>query len=140
MTAVAHNTPAERAGLVVGDRIVAVGDQDFLRWTRPDIAKTLRCQYNADTYLGVADLTIAKPVYALQQQNSTGKGTVGDQCNNDSLLNVLVTSVIYVFLRFAQRNFLWVWCCQASFAHQEGRILPHQSLLVKAPVPAMVMQ
>jgi hypothetical protein len=67
VTAVAPNSPAERAGLVVGDRIVAVGDRDFLGWTRPDIAKTLRCQYNAETYLGVADLTIAKPVYAVQQ-------------------------------------------------------------------------
>jgi C-terminal processing protease CtpA/Prc len=67
VTAVAPNSPAERAGLVVGDRIVAVGDRDFLGWTRPDIAKTLRSQYNAETYLGVADLTIAKPVFAVQQ-------------------------------------------------------------------------
>ncbi|KAG7358932.1 carboxyl-terminal protease [Nitzschia inconspicua] len=68
VTAVAPNSPAERAGLVVGDRIVAIGDRDFLGWTRPDIAKTLRSQYNAETYLGVADLTIAKPIYAVQQE------------------------------------------------------------------------
>jgi C-terminal processing protease CtpA/Prc len=68
VTAVSPNSPAERAGITVGDRIVAVGDRDFLGWTRPDIAKTLHSQYNAETYLGVADLTIAKPIYAVKQE------------------------------------------------------------------------
>jgi C-terminal processing protease CtpA/Prc len=65
VTAIAPNSPAERAGLVVGDRIVAVGDRDFLGWTRAEVAKTLGSRYNAETYLGVADLTIAKPVYVV---------------------------------------------------------------------------
>ena len=64
VTAVAPDSPAERAGLVVGDRIVAVGDVDFLGWTRRDVAKALQTKYNADSYVGWAKLTVAKPVYA----------------------------------------------------------------------------
>ena len=63
VTGVAPDSPAERAGLVVGDRIVAVGDQTFLGWTRNDVKKTLEKKYAAENYLGHADLTIAKPIY-----------------------------------------------------------------------------
>jgi len=80
VTAITPNSPAERAGLVVGDRIVAVGDRNFLGWTRPEIAKTLRSRYNAETYFGVADLTIAKPVYAV---TSSGTGSTSRDTNAD---------------------------------------------------------
>lgn len=69
ITAVVPDSPAERAGLVVGDRIVAVGDQDFLGWTRAQVTKTLRTKYNAESYLGHAKLTVAKPVYASSQDD-----------------------------------------------------------------------
>jgi C-terminal processing protease CtpA/Prc len=75
VTAIAPNSPAERAGVVVGDRIVAVGDRDFLGWTRRDVAKTLHSRYNAETYLGVADLTIAKPVYYSVMSSSSSSTT-----------------------------------------------------------------
>jgi C-terminal processing protease CtpA/Prc len=68
ITAVAPDSPAERAGLVVGDRIVAIGNQEFLGWTRPQVTKTLQTKYNAQSYLGHAELTVAKPVYAFQDE------------------------------------------------------------------------
>eukprot|EP00429_Kryptoperidinium_foliaceum_P029281 CAMPEP_0176139890 /NCGR_PEP_ID=MMETSP0120_2-20121206/71091_1 /TAXON_ID=160619 /ORGANISM="Kryptoperidinium foliaceum, Strain CCMP 1326" /LENGTH=777 /DNA_ID=CAMNT_0017475915 /DNA_START=119 /DNA_END=2455 /DNA_ORIENTATION=- len=64
VTAVAPDSAAERAGLVVGDRIVAVGDQDFLGWTRAQVEKQLATKYNQRDYFGQADLTVAKPIYA----------------------------------------------------------------------------
>lgn len=65
VTAVAPDSPAERAGLVVGDRIVAVGDQDFLGWTRSQVEKRLASKYNQRDYFGQAELTVAKPIYAV---------------------------------------------------------------------------
>jgi C-terminal processing protease CtpA/Prc len=66
--AIAPNSPAERAGLVVGDRIVAVGDRNFLGWNRDEVSKILSKTYSQtdNSYVGVADLTIAKPVYAYE--------------------------------------------------------------------------
>lgn len=81
VTAVAPNSPAERAGLVVGDKIVGVGDKDnFLGYGKDEIRKCLgeRWGYSdpslnrklatkresSSRYFGVADLTIAKPVYS----------------------------------------------------------------------------
>ena len=86
VTAVAPNSPAERAGLVVGDKIVGVGDKDnFLGYGKDEIRKCLgeKWGYSDSTttkrlasnkkkkdnkeatsrYFGIADLTIAKPVY-----------------------------------------------------------------------------
>jgi C-terminal processing protease CtpA/Prc len=65
VTAVAPDSPAERAGLVVGDRIVGVGDQDFLGWTRAEIGKQLATKYNQKTYFGQADLSVARPIYGV---------------------------------------------------------------------------
>lgn len=65
VTAVAPDSPAERAGIVVGDRIAAVGDQNFLGWTRPQVQKWLALKYSQQGYFGLADLVIAKPIYAL---------------------------------------------------------------------------
>eukprot|EP00536_Pseudo-nitzschia_multiseries_P006604 jgi/Psemu1/193550/e_gw1.143.102.1 len=80
VTAVAPNSPAERAGLVVGDRIVAVGDGDtFVGYGRDEIRTCLETKWGYGRsgggsskddaekdgrYFGVADLTIAKPVYS----------------------------------------------------------------------------
>lgn len=75
VTAVSPDSPAERAGIVVGDRIVAVGDQNFLGWTRPQVQKWLALKYNQQGYFGLADLAIAKPIYALPA-TSDGDGSI----------------------------------------------------------------
>jgi C-terminal processing protease CtpA/Prc len=65
VTAVAPDSPAERSGLVVGDRIVAVGEHNFLGFTRQEVRKTLETSYAASNYLGHAELTVAKPVFGM---------------------------------------------------------------------------
>lgn len=72
VTAVAPDSPAERSGLTVGDRIVAVGNQEFLGRTRKEVAKTLEQKYNAENYFGLADLTIAKPVFVAGSTTTSG--------------------------------------------------------------------
>lgn len=64
ITAVVPHSPAEQAGLVVGDRIVAVGKDDFLPLSDNAIEERLEKRYHAENYLGYADLVVAKPVYA----------------------------------------------------------------------------
>jgi C-terminal processing protease CtpA/Prc len=63
VTALAPDSPAERAGLTVGDRIVAVGTDSFLGRTAKQVAARLSEKYEADNYMGYPDLIIAKPVY-----------------------------------------------------------------------------
>jgi C-terminal processing protease CtpA/Prc len=72
VTAIAPDSPAERSGLTVGDRIVAVGKQEFLGRTRKEVAKILEQKYNAENYFGLADLTIAKPVFVSGSTTTTG--------------------------------------------------------------------
>ncbi|VEU38872.1 unnamed protein product [Pseudo-nitzschia multistriata] len=103
VTAVAPNSPAERSGLVVGDKIVAVGDGDsFLGYGRDEVERCLAAKWGYGTglprvssnnnnsknnnsvgvesngenhrYFGVADLTIAKPVYASWSVSPEGPG------------------------------------------------------------------
>jgi len=65
VTAVTPNSPAERSGITVGDRIVAVGQDSFLTVKDAALVKErLETKYSAENYLGHPDLTIAKPVYA----------------------------------------------------------------------------
>ena len=64
VTALAPDSPAERAGLTVGDRIVAVGTDSFLGDSAGKVSARLLEKYQADNYMGHPDLTIAKPVYA----------------------------------------------------------------------------
>jgi len=111
VTAVAPNSPAERAGLVVGDRIVAVGDDgdSFVGYGREEIRHCLETKWgygsgsNSNSnnkhktnsnnnnnnkagdandgdgydsrhrYFGVADLTIAKPVYYFAGSSSSSQ-------------------------------------------------------------------
>jgi C-terminal processing protease CtpA/Prc len=63
ISAVVPNSPAERAGLTVGDRIVAVGKHEFLGYTRDRVERILKHKFNADNYVGFPSLTIAKPVW-----------------------------------------------------------------------------
>ena len=63
VTAVAPNSPAERAGVTVGDRIVAVGSYNFKGQTREDVTRALQTRFSAENYAGRADVTLAKPFY-----------------------------------------------------------------------------
>lgn len=62
ITAIIPDSPAERAGLVVGDRIASVGDYQLTGMRRSGVQKALRQKFHASNYFGRADLTIAKQV------------------------------------------------------------------------------
>ena len=64
VTAVTPDSPAERAGLVVGDRVVAVGVDHFLQHPASAAPQLVQKYTAAENYVGHSDLTIAKPVYA----------------------------------------------------------------------------
>lgn len=64
--AIVPDSPAERAGLVVGDRIASVGTYQFTGMSRPQVRKALDDKFHAQNYFGRADLTIAKPIAAPQ--------------------------------------------------------------------------
>lgn len=75
ITAIEPDSLAERVGLVVGDRIVAVGSKSFLGRTKHDVGIVFTSttnKYNGRFMTAsatpsqdlVADLTIAKPIYA----------------------------------------------------------------------------
>jgi len=71
VTAVAPNSPAERSGIVVGDRIVAVGMDSFLGMNCEAVKKKLATQYKAENYAGSPDLTIAKPLLSPGYDDTT---------------------------------------------------------------------
>ena len=52
VVAVKPNSPAERSGIVVGDRIAAVGTHKFIGLTQEDVSKELKTKYNAENYAG----------------------------------------------------------------------------------------
>lgn len=62
VTAVAPESPAERAGVTVGDRVVSVGGDVFLGRSPALITKRL-ADYPHTTPATVPDLVIAKPIY-----------------------------------------------------------------------------
>jgi C-terminal processing protease CtpA/Prc len=64
ITAIVPDSPAERAGLVVGDRIASVGRYKFTGMNRSQVQKALKQRFHAENYFGRVDLTIAKQVYA----------------------------------------------------------------------------
>lgn len=61
ITAIAPDSPAERAGIVVGDRIAAVGSDKFIGLGRDEVVTRLELYSGADNYIGHPELTIAKP-------------------------------------------------------------------------------
>ena len=63
VSAIVPNSPAERAGIAVGDRIIAVGSDKFVG-NRERIENKLRKRYSSSNYIGYPDLTIAKPMVA----------------------------------------------------------------------------
>jgi len=64
VTAIVPDSPAERAGIVVGDRITSVGEYQFMGMSRAQVKKALENKFHAENYFGVADLTIAKRIMA----------------------------------------------------------------------------
>lgn len=64
VTAVAPDSPAEKAGLVVGDRVVGVGLDNFLQHPSETTSRLVKKYSSAENYVGHSSLTIAKPVYA----------------------------------------------------------------------------
>ena len=93
VSAVAPDSPAERAGLTVGDRIVAIGTNNFLGSTRDQLGKILRTRYSAENYIGYPELTVAKPVWRtmeLQQQQQPTNVVVGYRASRVRLPTSLV--------------------------------------------------
>jgi len=70
--AIVPDSPAERAGIVVGDRIASVGSFHFTGMTRSQVKSTLDSKFHASSYFGRADLTIAKPIVARIDLNDAG--------------------------------------------------------------------
>lgn len=64
VTAIVPNSPAERAGIAVGDRILSVGSDKFVG-NRERIESKLKRRYSASNYIGYPDLTIAKPTLTM---------------------------------------------------------------------------
>jgi len=63
VTAIAPDSPAERAGIVVGDRIAAVGEDNFVGLKKEEVTKKFDTVYTgAENYFGRPELTIAKPI------------------------------------------------------------------------------
>lgn len=79
VTAVVPDSPAERAGIVVGDRIAAIGTDKFVGMGRDEIIKKMNRVYKgAEGYYGYPDLTVAKPLVQVQiQQREEEKGMSG---------------------------------------------------------------
>jgi Periplasmic protease len=64
VTAIVPDSPAERSGIVVGDRIAAIGSDKFIGLGREEISKRLAIYKGAENYVGYPELTVAKPVIA----------------------------------------------------------------------------
>lgn len=80
VTAVVPDSPAERAGIVVGDRIAAIGADKFVGMGRDEIMKRMNHVYKgAENYAGYPDLTIAKPLVQVETKPKEGSGGYGDE-------------------------------------------------------------
>jgi len=69
VTAIVPDSPAERAGLIVGDRFAAIGSDNLIGLGRDEIIKKLNQVYRADNYLGYPDITVTKPIIRLLNAN-----------------------------------------------------------------------
>ena len=73
--AIVPDSPAERAGLVVGDRIASVGTYQFTGMSLSQVKKSLDTKFHAENYFGQADVTIAKPIIAARAWDEEGEIT-----------------------------------------------------------------
>lgn len=64
VTAIIPDSPAERAGLVVGDRIASVGGFKFIGLSQGQVKSALKYRFHGENYFGRVELTIAKQVFA----------------------------------------------------------------------------
>ena len=83
VTAVAPNSPAEKSGIVVGDRIAAVGSDEFLGLKVENVMKKFRIYTGAENYFGNPELTVAKPVYRDRSLNFDDSNSAGSFENVD---------------------------------------------------------
>ena len=93
ISAVAPDSPAERAGLTVGDRIVAVGKDPFLGMTVERVSKALgNTKYETkENVPGYAYLTVAKPVWASLEARP-GDVVVGYRTSHVTIPTTTLTS------------------------------------------------
>lgn len=75
VTAVSPDSPAERGGIVVGDRIVSIGVDTFVGLDRDSVKRKLDGMYSAENYFGHPALTVAKPL-ATKVVDSDQVGTI----------------------------------------------------------------
>jgi hypothetical protein len=93
VTAVEPNSPAERSGLVVGDRVAGVGSVSFLGMDRQEIKYALDTKYSgADNYFGFPELTIAKPLFFTTTTPAEESSLINDEPaqRSDSTLKPLL--------------------------------------------------
>lgn len=73
ITAVEPFSPAERSGIVVGDRIVSIGSQKFLGLSSSNVIQKIKTTYTgAENYFGFLNIIIAKPIFKEKLQQSEG--------------------------------------------------------------------
>ena len=77
ISAVVPDSPAERAGLTVGDKIVSVGEKSFMGLTSQSQAQKALGRFQGKEFFGRADVTIAKPITT--DLSSTLNSNEGDQ-------------------------------------------------------------
>lgn len=96
VTAIVPDSPAERAGLVVGDRIVAVGDDKFLGLTRDQVIRRLLVYTGAENYFGYPECSIAKPLFAVKQNFISDSQSINDnivKSESDELIGYKLSKV-----------------------------------------------
>ena len=79
VTAILPDSPAERAGIVVGDRVASVGEFQFMGMSRGQVKKALDHKFHAETYFGTADLTIAKRIMARSTPTMDGRNDMDEK-------------------------------------------------------------
>jgi len=86
--AIAPDSPAERSGIVVGDRIAAVGSDKFIGLGRDEILTRLNVYSDSGAdYFGYPELTIAKPQIRTiigSDASQVNVGTYGSDVNDFS--------------------------------------------------------
>lgn len=86
VTGIVPYSPAERSGITVGDRIIAIQDDSFLSLSRTEVNMKLQNKYSSELnqYFGYTELTIAKPISPIQYDNNDNDDNSIDYNNNDN--------------------------------------------------------
>lgn len=96
VTAVVPDSPAERSGITVGDRIVAVGEYSFLGQSREEVSRNFQTRFaTGKDYFGTSDVTVAKPVLrTLISTTTTRLDDAQDDALPTSVSATAVTSTV----------------------------------------------